>query len=88
MLSALLTCAIGLRVSSANKLSLSSAVPSGDNFLGQSKLAPTFPEIVRQWSAPTRLVTTRETGSDEARNPSLHAGSGAIFQVTEPLQAQ
>ena len=31
--------------------------------------APTFPEIVRQWSAPVRIVTVSATDSDDARNP-------------------
>ena len=28
--------------------------------------AAAFPEVVRQLPAPTRIVTTRETGSDDA----------------------
>jgi hypothetical protein len=50
--------------------------------------APTVPAFLSQWSAPTRIVTVSATDSDDAPNPSIHVGSGAIFQVTETLQTQ
>jgi len=46
-----------------------------------------FSASLRQRSAPTRIVTVSATDSDDALNPSSHAGPGAIFQVTESLQS-
>ena len=37
-------------------------------------------------SAPMRIVTTGETGSDDALNPCIHAGSCAVFQVPDPFR--
>ena len=108
VLSALLTCTIGLRVSSANKVPRGFTTAIGNSFLSRPQLAPSaqrrmtqsgsyvphgfedqamMPPL-RQPPAPTRIVTVSATDSDEARNPSVHAGSGAIFQVTEALQTQ
>ena len=49
--------------------------------------APVVPSILRQWPAPVRIVTVSATDSDDAQDPSIHAGPSAIFQVTESLQS-
>lgn len=41
--------------------------------------APTVPAFLRQWPAPTRIVTVSATDSDDARNPMIALGSGAVF---------
>ena len=49
---------------------------------------PTVPALLRQWSAPTRIVTVSATDSDDAQNPSINADSSAIFQVTSPCNSR
>ena len=48
--------------------------------------APAFTAFVRQWAAPTRIVTSGAllTGSDDALRSSIGAAFQQIFQVTEP----